>query len=64
MAIFIPNDPLAVEVQSDQVLIDECRGRLMANSLNLRHTGTLEVLVEAKSQGLIAEVKSLLRCVD
>ncbi len=51
---------LAVEIQADQVLIDERRGRLVASRLNLRCTGILGVLVEAKSQGLIAEVKPLL----
>ena len=55
---------LAVEIQADQVLIDERRGRLVASRLNLRYTGILGILVEAKSQGLIAEVKPLLdqRC--
>jgi predicted nucleic acid-binding protein len=51
---------LAVEIQADQILIDERRGRLIASRLNLRYTGILGVLVEAKSQGLIAEVKPLL----
>ena len=51
---------LAVESQADQVLIDERRGRLVAAKLNLRYTGILGILVEAKSQGLIAEVKPLL----
>ena len=51
---------LAVEIQADQILIDERRGRLIANRLNLRYTGILGVLVEAKSQCLIAEVKPLL----
>lgn len=51
---------LAVEMQAEQVLIDERRGRLVATRLNLRSTGILGILVEAKSQGLIAEVKSLL----
>jgi len=47
-------------MQADQVLIDERRGRLIANKLNLQYTGILGILVEAKSQGLIAEVKPLL----
>jgi uncharacterized protein len=51
---------LAVEVQADQVLIDERRGRLIASRLNLRYTGILGILVEAKSQGLVAEIKPLL----
>lgn len=51
---------LAVEIQADQVLIDERRGRLIATRLNLRPIGILGILVEAKSQGLITEVKPLL----
>ncbi|NJL89024.1 MAG: DUF3368 domain-containing protein [Coleofasciculaceae cyanobacterium SM2_1_6] len=51
---------LAVEIQADQVLIDERRGRLIATRMNLRYTGILGILVEAKSQGLIAKVKPLL----
>jgi predicted nucleic acid-binding protein len=51
---------LAVEIQAEQVLIDERRGRLVASRLNLRYTGILGILVEAKNKGLIAEVKSLL----
>jgi uncharacterized protein len=51
---------LAVEIQADRVLIDERRGRLIANRLNLRYTGILGILVEAKSKGLIPEVKPLL----
>ena len=51
---------LAVEIQADQVLIDERRGRLVATRLNLRCIGILGILVEAKIQGLIAEVQPLL----
>ncbi|KAM3102565.1 DUF3368 domain-containing protein [Phormidesmis sp. 146-12] len=51
---------LAVEVQADQMLIDERRGRLVAARLNLRYVGILGVLVEAKGQGLIVEVRPLL----
>ncbi|NJK36227.1 MAG: DUF3368 domain-containing protein, partial [Oscillatoriales cyanobacterium SM2_2_1] len=38
----------------------ERRGRLVASRLNLRYTGILGILVEAKSKGLIAEVRPLL----
>jgi predicted nucleic acid-binding protein len=50
---------LVAEIQADQVLIDERRGRLVANRLNFRYTGILGILVEAKSKGLIAEVRPL-----
>ena len=48
---------LALELNAERVLIDERRGREVAKRLNLRYTGILGVLVEAKAQGLIAEVK-------
>ena len=51
---------LAVEIRAEQVLIDERRGRLVAARLNLQFTGILGILVEAKSRGLIVEVKPLL----
>lgn len=51
---------LAVETKAEQLLIDERRGRLVAARLNLRYIGILGILVEAKSQGLIAEVKPVL----
>lgn len=51
---------LAIEIQADRVLIDERRGRLIASRLNLCYTGILGILVEAKSQSLITEVKPLL----
>ena len=51
---------LAVEMQADQVLMDERRGRLIASRLNLRYTGILGILVEAKNKGLIVKVKTLL----
>ncbi len=51
---------LAVEIQAERLLIDERRGRLVASRLNLRYTGILGILVEAKSQGFISQVKPLL----
>lgn len=51
---------LALQMKADQVLIDERRGRMVAARLNLGYTGTLGILVEAKSQGLISAVKPLL----
>jgi predicted nucleic acid-binding protein len=41
-------------------LIDESRGLAIASRFKLGYTGILGILVEAKSQGLIAEVKPLL----
>ena len=51
---------LALELEAEQVPIDERLGRIVAARLNLRYTGILGILVEAKSQGLIPLVKPLL----
>ena len=46
--------------EPEDTFTDERRGRLVAARFNLRCTGILGILVEAKSQGLLAEVKPLL----
>jgi uncharacterized protein len=51
---------LALEIEADQVLIDERRGRLIAERLKLNYTGILGILIEAKRRGLILSVKPLL----
>lgn len=51
---------LALEIKADRVLIDERRGRIVADRLKLQYTGVLGVLIEAKGQGLILAVKPLL----
>ncbi|MFH7244242.1 MAG: DUF3368 domain-containing protein [Spirulina sp.] len=47
---------LALEQQADLLLMDEARGRRMAQSKNLAHTGTVGILVLAKRQGLLNAV--------
>ncbi len=51
---------LAIELNADQVLIDERRGRMVAARSNLNYVGILGILIEAKGQELILEVKPLL----
>lgn len=41
-------------------MIDERRGRFIAERMDLSYIGVLGILVEAKSQGLIHAVKPLL----
>lgn len=48
---------LALEMDMAQVLIDERQGRLVAARLNLKYTGILGILLEAKHQNLIATVR-------
>src|SRR5690554_901521 len=51
---------LANEINADLVIIDETLGRFHAKKANLKITGTLGVLLKAKKDGLIQEIKPLL----
>jgi predicted nucleic acid-binding protein len=51
---------LALEINAELLLIDERLGRIVASRLGIEFTGVLGVLLEAKSKGLIAQVKPLL----
>lgn len=51
---------LAREINADLVIIDEEAGRSYARHFNLTLTGTLGILLRAKQDGLIPEVKPLL----
>jgi predicted nucleic acid-binding protein len=51
---------LAIEQQADWLLIDEELGRQVAEAYQIRFTGILGVLIEAKHRGFVAEVKPVL----
>lgn len=51
---------LAIETNSEFVLMDERKGRNAANSRGLRTVGLLGVLIDAKARGLLVEVKPIL----
>lgn len=51
---------LALELRADQVLMDDHEGRKVAQRLGVPVVGTLGILLEAKSEGLISELRPLL----
>ena len=51
---------LAVEVEADLLLMDERLGRETARHLGMRYVGLIGVLITAKRNGLIDDVKSRL----
>ena len=51
---------LALETPGATVILDDMLARRVAESLNLRLTGTLGLLLDAKQAGLISQVRPLL----
>lgn len=51
---------LAISIQADRLLIDERLGRTVAQRYGLRITGLLGVLVAAKKENFISELKPIL----
>ena len=51
---------LATESEADLIVLDESLGRFHAKHAGLRVTGTIGILVKAKKQGLISELKPLI----
>lgn len=48
---------LAIESKADFLLIDEYKGRMIAESYGVKITGILGILIQARKKGLISSVK-------
>jgi predicted nucleic acid-binding protein len=51
---------LAKELDAELLIMDERKGRAIAEKLKIRFTGTLGVIVKAKQSGILSEVRSTL----
>ncbi len=51
---------LANEINADLIILDETLGRFHAKHIGLRVTGTIGILLKAKENGIIIEIKPLL----
>ena len=51
---------MATEIDADMIILDEKLGRFHAKHAGLKVTGTIGLLIKAKTQGLIDELKPLL----
>ena len=52
---------LAKDLKADLLLIDEKKGRAIATQLGLNITGILGILIEAKRQSHVAEIKPIIK---
>ena len=55
---------LAIEMDADLIIIDEKKGRKIAQTMNLQYTGLGGVLIPAKQAGIISEVRSFLDMIE
>lgn len=55
---------LALEIRADAILIDERRGHSAASQLGLTAVGVFGVLLQAKTRGLIPELRSIIDRLD
>ena len=51
---------LALEINSDYLLIDELKGRNMAENHGIKIVGLLGILIKAKQQGILTAIKPIM----
>lgn len=51
---------LSLDLENPVLILDELKGRKIANRLNLRYSGTFGLILKAKQNGTIKSVKPIL----
>jgi predicted nucleic acid-binding protein len=51
---------LALEINDNVVILDDLKARKLANKLNMKMTGTLGVIINAKKRNIISSIKEVL----
>ncbi len=52
---------LAMNIDKSILIIDDLKGRKIAEKMNIRYSGTLGLIVQAKREGVIETVKPILK---
>lgn len=51
---------LALEIEHSILIIDDLKGRKIADRLNLRYSGTFGLILKAKQVGILSEIKPVI----
>lgn len=55
---------LAMNIDKSILIIDDLKGRKIAEKMNIRYSGTLGLIVQAKREGVIETVKPILKKIE
>lgn len=55
---------LSLSIQGSILIIDDLKGRKTAEQLSIRYSGTLGLILQAKEQGILSEVKPILKKIE
>lgn len=55
---------LAMNIEKSILIIDDLKGRKIAEKMNIRYSGTLGLIVQAKREGVIETVKPILKKIE
>ena len=51
---------LCLDISNSVIIIDDLKGRRIADKLNLRYSGTLGLILKARQEGIIESIKPVI----